>query len=177
MRVIYSIMRIVAVAMLVLFSFTAKAQDSLLVKKLASRFAKATFSSDTKAVLDMSYPGLVKLSGGREAMAKLINDRIEALRARGVIAFDGWVNAPGPFYKAGTQLLCLLPETVKMKVLNGVYISHSYLLAISNDKGKTWTFMDVGNMPKNVLLRLLPDFNKALEIPAPTPPTFFPEQE
>ncbi|HEK19815.1 MULTISPECIES: hypothetical protein [unclassified Mucilaginibacter] len=173
MRVRY----IVAVAILVLFSFTVRAQDNLLVKKLAGRFAKATFTADTKTVLSMSYPGLIKLSGGAEAMAKLINDRIEALRARGVIAFDGWVNAPGPFYKAGTQLLCLLPETVKMKVLNGVYISNSYLLAISNDKGKTWTFMDVGNMPKNVLLRLLPDFNAALEIPAPTPPTFFPDQD
>ncbi|MFD0792952.1 hypothetical protein ACFQZX_04945 [Mucilaginibacter litoreus] len=164
---------------LFIFFFTtylsAKAQDSTFVKKLADKLAKATFSGDTKTVVNLTYPELVKLSGGKEAMQKLITERTEALKSRGVLKFDGWVNQPGPFYTAGNQVHCLVPETVVMFVFNGRYISHSYLLGVSDDQGKTWTFLDVGNMPGNVLKRLLPNFNPNLQIPPPTKPTFFPD--
>lgn len=168
-------MRLYCLCAIILFSITACAQDTTVVKRLANRFAKATFSGDTKTVLDFSYPGLIKLSGGREAMEKMITERITELKGRGVMKFDGWVNSPGPFYTAGNQIHILFPETVVMRMINGRYITHSYLLAISEDSGKSWSFMDVGNMPANVLQRLLPNFNPDLHIPSPTQPTFFPD--
>ncbi|MBL4677504.1 MAG: hypothetical protein JKY70_15070 [Mucilaginibacter sp.] len=166
-------MRLSCLCAIFFFTITAYAQDTTMVKRLVNKFAKATFNGDAKTVLDFSYPGLIKLSGGREAMEKMITERIAELKGRGVMKFEGWVNTPGPFYNAGDQLHVLFPETVVMKMINGRYISHSHLLGISEDKGKSWTFMDVGNMPENVLKRLLPNFNPDLHIPAPTQPTFF----
>jgi hypothetical protein len=153
--------------------FTASAQDTLFIKQQAARFAKASFYSDHETVINLTYPGLVTYSGGRDTMQKLITERIESLQKQGVISFDGYVDSPGPFYKAGNQLHCLIPETIILKMFNGRYVSRSYLLAISADAGKSWTFMDVGNMPNSVLHKLLPNYNDELVIPAPGKPMFF----
>jgi hypothetical protein len=163
-------------AYLVLFAtipFTASAQDTLVIKSLASRFAKASFNSDHKTVIDLTYPGLVAYSGGRDTMQKLITERIASLKKQGVISFDGSVGSPGPLYKAGNQLHCLIPETIIMKMFNGRYVTRSYLLGVSTDSGKSWTFMDVGNMPQTVLHTLLPDYNDDLVIPTSGKPMFF----
>jgi hypothetical protein len=87
--------------------------------------------------------------------------------------FDGSVDAPGKFYKAGTHIHCLVPETVILRMFNGRYVSRTYLLAISTDQGKSWTFMDVGKMPSDVLYKLLPDYNDDLVIPSSGKPMFF----
>jgi hypothetical protein len=157
--------------------YTTFAQDTTALKKQASRFANATFNSDHKLVIDLTYPKLVALSGGRDSMQKLIVERIEALKKQGVMRFEGSVGSPGPFITAGKQIHCLLPETIMLYVFNGRFVTRSYLLAISDDKGKSWAFMDVGKMPAEVLHKLLPDYNDELVIPTSGKPMFFPGEQ
>jgi hypothetical protein len=157
--------------------YTTFAQDTTALKKLATRFANATFNSNHKLVVDLTYPKLVELSGGRDSMQKLIIERITALQKQGVMKFEGSVDSPGPFIQAGDQIHCLIPETLFLNVLSGRYVTRSYLLDISNDKGKTWTFMDVGKMPADVLHKLLPNYNNELVIPASGKPMFFPYRQ
>ena len=159
--------------LLIAIPYATLAQDTTQLKKQANRFANATFNSDHKLVIDLTYPKLVELSGGRDSLQKLIVERIEALKKQGVIKFEGSVGSPGPFIKAGSQIHCLLPETLVLKMFNGHYVTRSYLLAISNDKGKSWTFLDVGKMPGTVLRKLLPNYNDELVIPTPGKPMFF----
>jgi hypothetical protein len=58
-------------------------------------------------------------------------------------------------------------------MFNGRYVGRSYLLAISDNKGKSWTFLDVGKMPADVLHKLLPNYNNDLIIPPSGKPMFF----
>ncbi|QHS56216.1 hypothetical protein GWR56_11970 [Mucilaginibacter sp. 14171R-50] len=159
--------------LLFIIPFAGVAQDTALLKRQADRLAKATFKGDYKTVIDLTYPKLVELSGGRETMQKLMIERIDGLKKQGVMQFNGSVGSPGPFYNAGTQIHCLLPETITLQMFNGHYVTQSYLLAISDDKGKSWTFIDVGNMPGEVLHKLLPDYNDELVIPSSGKPMFF----
>jgi hypothetical protein len=161
---------------LIAIPYATFAQDTSALKKQANRFANATFNNDHKLVIDLTYPKLVELSGGRDSMQKLIIERIESLKKQGVMKFEGSVGSPGPFITAGKQIHCLLPETLILKMFNGRYVTRSYLLAISNDKGKSWTFMDVGKMPGEVLHKLLPDYNDELVIPTPGKPMFFTDE-
>ena len=162
-----------AVLFLSLLFNTACAQDTVFLKKQARRFATATFNGDHQTIIALTYPELVKLSGGPEQMQKLITEKIESLNKQGVMKFDGSIGSPGAFYKAGTEIHCLLPETLVLKTFNGRYIGRSYLLAVTKDKGKNWTFLDVGNMPADVLHHLLPTYNDELVIPASGKPMFF----
>jgi hypothetical protein len=164
---------LITVSFLFLLSFTTCAQDTVFLKKQAKRLAAATFNGDHQTVIALTYPELIKLSGGKEQMQKLITEKIESLKKQGVMKFDGSIGSPGPFYKAGDQIHCLLPETLVLKTFSGRYVGRSYLLAVTNDKGKSWTFLDVGNMPADVLHRLLPNYNESLVIPASGKPMFF----
>jgi hypothetical protein len=158
---------------LLTFALTLPAQDTTVLKQQARRFAEASFKNDHQTVIELTYPALIELSGGPVMLQKLITDKIEALRKRGVKKFSGEVGSPGKFFKAGTQIHCLIPESIVLKVTGGHYTSRSYLLAVSNDKGKSWTFLDVGNMPADILHRLLPDYNNNLVIPSPSQPVYF----
>ena len=151
----------------------AFAQDTGTLKKQADRFAKASFNGDYKTVIDLTYPQMVAYSGGRDTLQKLITDRIAALRTQGVMTFDGSIGSPGPFLKAGSQIHCLVPETLILKIFNGRYVTSTYLLAISNDNGSNWTFMDVGKMPPDILLKIVPNYNTDLRIPLAGKPLFF----
>src|SRR6478735_11702153 len=97
---------------LFIIPLTVVAQDTTLVKKQATRFAKASFNGDYKTVIDLTYPKLVEYSGGRDTMQKLISSRIEGLKKQGVIAFDGYVDSPGKIHDAGGQLHCIIPEVI-----------------------------------------------------------------
>ena len=158
---------------LLLLPFQLLAQDTTVFKKQAARFASATFNGDHKTVIDLTYPALIELSGGREMMQKLITDKIESIRKRGITKFDGAVGSPGKFYKAGTQIHCLIPEYIVFKMPKGHYAGESYLLGVSDDKGKNWKFLDVGSMPLAILHKLLPNFNNELVIPQSGKPVYF----
>lgn len=159
--------------LLLIIPFLSHGQDTTYLKQQAKRFANATFKNDYKTVIELTHPALIELTGGPEMMQKLISDKVEALRKRGVLKFDGSVGSPGKFYKAGEEIHCLLPESIVLKVANGHYTGRSYLLAITQDKGKTWRFLDVGNMPADVLQKLLPNFNSNLVIPPSGKPMYF----
>lgn len=149
------------------------AQDTTAFKKQAMRYAVASFDGDHKTLIDLTYPALIELSGGRDMLHKLITDKIETLRKRGITRFDGTVGSPGKFYKAGAQIHCLIPEYIIFKMPKGHYAGQSYLLGVSDDKGKRWKFLDVGSMPASVLHKLLPNFNDALVIPESPKPVYF----
>nr|WP_294944732.1 hypothetical protein [uncultured Mucilaginibacter sp.] len=152
--------------------FNLHAQDTVVVKRQAALFAHATFKADVERIIAGTYPKLTELSGGKEQMAQLITGRMEELKKQGIISFEGTVGTPGKFYKAGAELHCLLPEDIIIRTATGRYLSRSYLLGVSSDNGESWTFLDVGNMPADVLHALLPNFNEELKIPAPVKPEF-----
>jgi hypothetical protein len=165
-------MKFVRVLFLLVLPFSLHAQDTATVKRQAALFAHATFKGDVAIIIAGTYPKLIELSGGKEQMQQLITERMEELKKQGITSFEGTVGTPGKIYKAGMQLHCLIPEQIILKTAAGRYLARSYLLAVSEDKGESWTFLDVGNMPADILRRLLPNFNEELKIPAPVKPEF-----
>jgi hypothetical protein len=157
---------------LLIIPFAARAQDTTVVKRQAALFAHATFRGDVKVIIAGTYPKLIELSGGKEQMAQLITERMDELKKQGITGFEGSVGKPGKIYKAGDELLCLLPENIIMTTSVGRYRSRSYLLAVSDNNGESWTFLDVGKMPADILHRLLPNFNNELKIPPPVKAEF-----
>lgn len=63
-----------------------------------------------------------------------------------------------------------------MKTGFGSLSLESTLIAISKDKGKTWTFIDTSIYQINDVKKALPDLSPELVIPAPVPPKFVPDQ-
>lgn len=146
------------------------AQDTAIVKRQANGVAKALMNSDFKRVIAGTYPKAVDIAGGKEKLLSMMTAGMSQMRSQGFSFQKVTIGSPGKFYKAGTEIHCLLPETIVMKTSRGLMAAKSNLLAISNDKGKNWTFIDLNERAISSIKTLFPNFNKNLVIPAPTLP-------
>jgi len=77
------------------------------------------------------------------------------------------VAAPAPFQKEGAKLFAVVPTTLEMTIKNtGRVRSKGYLLGISEDHGKTWTFVDgSGLKTKEAREKALPELHEKLKLP------------
>lgn len=149
------------------FSF---AQDTTVVKKQAEAVANAELKGNYAIAASHTYPKLVLAVGGKDKMTATIKQATEMLNAQGITIQSISIGSPGKFYKAGTEIHCLVPERIVLTTGNGRLVNNSYLLAISKDGGKFWYFLDINRGTYNLIPKLFPNFNKNLVIPEPTQP-------
>ena len=161
---------LIKITLLLLLPATLFAQGNLALTTQANTVAMAVVKGDYSTVIDYMYPKVVMMGGGKAKMLQLMTTGMGQMKAQGMSFLNASVGTPGKFYKAGTEIHCLVPEIVNMKTPGGTFAMHSNLLAISKDKGKNWTFIDLNKNTIAQLPKLLPHFNKDLKIPAPTMP-------
>jgi len=82
---------------------------------------------------------------------------------------------------AGDKQFAIVPMTVRVQVSDGTLRSKGFLVAVSEDRGKTWTFIDGAGLvrepgkEREKLAQILPDFPPQLSLPAPEPPQLEPK--
>lgn len=157
----------------ILFPFFVLAQDTSIVKEQANELAQAAIRGNFKKAIDFTYPKLVELAGGKAKMLKVAKEGMASMKKKGVKPDYASIGAPGKFYKAGKQIHCLVPETIRLKLSRGHAISNSFLLAISNDGGKNWKFIDLNQFTNESILDILPNFNQNLKIPKTGKPLLY----
>ena len=72
------------------------------------------------------------------------------------------------------QIQCTLTEIIEMKHSDGKLIQKSTLIAISNDQGKTWGFIDTHGKSLKELQVTLKELSNELVIPKLQEPTIIP---
>ncbi|MFB9841858.1 hypothetical protein [Mucilaginibacter ginsenosidivorans] len=147
------------------------AQDTVKLKHQAQAVADALVKGDYATVVDHTYPKIVTQMGGKEKMMATIKQGMEQMNAQGFSFADAAVGSPGKFYKAGTEIHCLIPQRIALKSPNSRIVNNSYLLAVTKDGGKFWYFIDINRGTYNKIPQLFPNFNKKLVIPEPTQPS------
>jgi hypothetical protein len=148
--------------------------DTTLVKQQANVLAQAVIKGDYKTLVDHMYPRVVAMMGGKEKMLNTANTSMANMKAEGIVFENATIGSPGKFYRAGKEIHCLVPETITLKMPKGHVVAQSYLLAISADGGKTWSFIDLNKNTINNITKMFPYFNPELKIPEPTEPVMQP---
>ena len=147
------------------------AQDTVRLKHQAQAVADALLKGDYSTLADHTYPKIVAQMGGKEKMIATIKQGLEQMNAQGFSFADATVGSPGKFYKAGTEIHCLIPQRIALKSSNSRIVNNSYLLAVTKDGGKFWYFLDINRGTYSKIPQLFPNFNKKLVIPEPTQPS------
>jgi hypothetical protein len=145
-------------------------QSTVTLKKQADIVAKAIVNGDYVTVVEYTHPKVIQSAGGKQKMLQMLNAGKEQMKAQGISIQSAAVGEPGKFYKAGTEIHCLIPDNIRIKTPNASIATHSNLLAISQDGGKNWTFLDLNKNTISSIPKLFPNFNKDLKIPEPTTP-------
>ena len=81
------------------------------------------------------------------------------------------VSEPGDFHTEGDNTFVVVPATMEMKFSAGKIRSKTFLLGISSDKGKSWTFLDgTGLHNKEFRDQVVPKMPVKLKLPERSKP-------
>ena len=137
----------------------------------AQILAEAVRAEDHGKVADLTHPGLVKHSGGKEKYVALLEKMASDIRRQGFKYASVTCAEPSKLVKGGEKLYAVVTTKSVMNGDDGSrLIVSGYLIALSADNGATWKFLSGTKATRDEVKQLLPLFPDELEIPAIGPP-------
>lgn len=139
------------------------------IKEQATSMLEAFESHNYDKLLDFTYPKIFELSGGKPTMLEIIQQSMQELELAGYIVDSANIGEPGPIYNAGTELHAIISQFVYMTIPGGSMMNESPLLAVSDNNGVSWYFLDTKQLDGKLKAYFFPNFNEDLKIPEPKP--------
>ena len=151
-----------------------EASLSEIIKLRADEFIEAFLQEDFAKWVDLIYPKIVEEAGGRQKMIEILRQRAEGAKERGTRKLFVNIGMPKIVASEGEKIYSLSSCAVSFEIKGKKAIRNGYILAISDDRGKTWTFFEY-DKPKSVRA-LIPDFPKSITLPEVEPPKYLEDQ-
>ncbi len=159
----------VVMTLLALSSF-ALADDAALkkvVKDKVNAMNEATLKGDWAKLADLQHTRVLQGMGGRENMI-VQTDKVMKKMKEGIEIKSFKLGEPSAIVKQDTDLYVYVPNEMTTKLKGGRLISKSYVVGVSPDQGKTWTF--VTSDSKGSIRKIFPNLPDALKLPETKPP-------
>ena len=96
--------------------------------------------------------------GGKENMRIATESGINSMKAGGLSIIDLRFKNPNKFLKKGDELQCSLTQVTVMQTPDGKIEEEYALIAISDDKGENWTFINTDGKDKETVLQSFSKF-------------------
>ncbi|WP_010585764.1 hypothetical protein [Schlesneria paludicola] len=145
-----------------------QAADDASIKKLVKANVEelnaALLKEDFAKAVSLTYPKLVKMAGGTKSLIESMESGTKSMNAMGISISSVVTNEPSGLLKSGNDLYTVVPFTLKMTVPNGTMRVKSFVIGVSSDQAKTWTFVN-GDIEDEALKQVLPDLPKELKLP------------
>jgi hypothetical protein len=141
----------------------------------AQRCAAAMLSSDVSAALSCMHPRLVEKLGGVDGATASLDRQRKAFTDQGASFESVAIGTPAQSILLNDREFALVPQTLRIRVRDGVLRQHAHLLAIRDPGAKPWTFIDAGAASPKALSTLFPEtaaaeFEARLKVPPREPP-------
>ena len=150
----------------------AKAQTPVRdrIRASAANMSTDLHTAQYGKLVDLMYPKVVSLGGGRDKIIDFLKRGADEMSQQGYKFGNADMGPASEPVAGGDKLFSVVPQTIRMTGPNVKVEQTSYLLAISSDKGKTWTFVDGAGVKPDVIKQLFPELPASLVLPEPTPP-------
>ena len=154
---------------------TVKAQSDTAIWRLnaqdeAGRLDSAFNAKDWVRYAKLNHPKLVEAMGGAAAFVTTMNDQMKEIEAQ--VTIDTlYFGVPYNFIVCDSSINCLLPQTMLIRMNDSMHLrSRVYLVGSSEDKGRTWYFVDGSNgaafldvvIPNRCKILVIPEKQQAL---------------
>jgi len=110
--------------------------------------------------------------GGRERLVETLKTGQRDMARQGIQLLSASIQSRVELAQGADDWFAVLPYDLEMSVPEGRALVRTWLLGISSDQGKTWTFVDGGSLNADSVKRLFPNFPAKLTLPAKQPPQF-----
>lgn len=160
-------MKIFRILLFLLFPFMVHGQNAL--RTDAEMMGKALIAKDYDTYVNYTYPKLMKDMGGREKMKETIKKQMEDLENQGVKILSVTYGEPSVIIKEKKELQATVPQHMQFESSNGKVTTQTTVIAISQDDGAHWYFVDPGERDLETVRITLPNLSKKLVLPPPGP--------
>lgn len=145
------------------------------IKAKAKVTADALVRGDFNTVAVNTYPKVVRFLGGHKNVISAAAQQMRDLESKGFTVKSVRVGEPNKVEIIGKQIFSIVPMTLSMTVPGGTMLVESFLIAISEDGSKTWSFVD-GTIAddKRMLRQIFPLAAGKLRLPPKKQPVIYP---
>jgi len=135
-----------------------------LVKGKVEELHQALVKQEYAKVADLTHPKVIEEHGGRQKMIATVKATMQQLNESGFTFRVVKVELPTAFARAGNDTSVIAPLTLEATGLGFKVTQKTFLVGVSSDQGKTWTFIN-GDLGEAAVRKLLPDLPKKLTLP------------
>ena len=145
--------------------------DSAKVEEQARAVGKAFLAADWAKVVDATHPRVIELAGGKDKMIELVAAGMKKISAQGFTFKEYKVGTAQAPVAGGKTVYVVVPTSLEIAGPGAKIVTDSYLLAISDDGGKTWAFADGAGLSDPAKQKtVFPDLPQELKLPDRKPP-------
>ena len=158
-----------ASVVVVLLSSAACAADGdpeRAAKEQARAACDAVVRGDLDKFATWTHPKLVEAMGGRERLLGVLKAGQKQMTERGIRLLSATVLSQIELAQGGDEWFAVVPYELEMGIPDGRALQRTWLLGISADQGKSWTFVDGGKLDAGSVRRMFPHFPAKLPLPA-----------
>lgn len=148
----------------VVFASSCKRDHKATVKQEADKMAKALIDDDFKTFVDYLPTKLLEKLGGKEKMVQAMKESDSQMEASGAKIVSYTYGDPTDVIEVGEELQCTIPLTTEVQLPTGKMTQKSTVVAISENKGETWYFIDSGGLSLDKMKEVFPNLSDELVI-------------
>ncbi len=117
----------------------------------ARQNADAIVNKDYETSVRFTYPPVVEEMGGFQKMLSFVKASMAEMEAKGWVLERITVGKPSVIVIEGREDVAIVPTEMSMRIEDKEVRVNSYLVAISQNRGRSWYFFDGAAMPKEKL--------------------------
>jgi hypothetical protein len=165
---------------LILFSFLivqriASSQNvKTVIKTQAMEMVSALLKKDFETFTKYMHPKIIELAGGKAQLLSKMDTASKIADKFGAKISRVLIGHPDDVIEYKKQLQCTLSQTTDIRSLLGTMTLQSTLIAISEDAGKHWFFIDTAAYNLDEIKKSLPDLSPEIKVPPMPEPKFTP---
>lgn len=111
-------------------------------KQQADTCAQAVVRGDYDAFVAWMPPKAIEAIGGKAKLIRTMQDGDKEMKSKGAQMRSAKIGDVMQLRKGKSEAFAILPEFLEMSIGGGILQTESFLLGVSADGGRTWTYID-----------------------------------
>lgn len=159
-----------SIVLLLFLNNVAVGQHATTIKASAMEMGNALAQKNSKKFIDYQHPVMIELAGGEEQLRTISDSALKVFEQLGGRVSKINYGNPSEVVSHKKVLQSVIPQTLTLtSFIADIEIATS-LIAISEDGGKSWRFIDTNLFSVKEIKSAMPELSPALIIPKSAPP-------
>jgi len=160
----------ILVCSLLIICISVNGQHASSIKTAAMEMGNALAQKNSQKFIGYMHPVMIELAGGEEQLRMISDSALNVFEQLGGRVSKISYGNPGEVVNHKKILQSVVPQTMTLtSFIADIELSTS-LIAISEDGGKSWRFIDTNLFNIKQIKSTMPEISPSLVVPKSTPP-------